>query len=222
MRERFFLCLVLLYISQMASAKIRLPEIVGDGMVLQQSAKARIWGWSDPGSVVEVKASWGDRVYTAKVLADSTWEVALLTPAAGLREYDIVIRSGRERLSIENVLIGEVWFCSGQSNMQMPLNGFQNQPVENANRYILESGLYKYVRVATIPNVKALIPQKEVAGKWKVSTPGNAPWFGAVSYLYGIQLFRALNVPVGIINCSWGGSRVEGWLPEWKLKEYPD
>lgn len=222
MRVRFFLCLALIYISQIASAKIRLPEIVGDGMVLQQSTKARIWGWSDPGSVVEVKVSWGEKKYSVKALADSTWEVALETPAADLREHEIEISSGREKLLIGRVLIGEVWFCSGQSNMQMPLNGFQNQPVENANRYILESGLYKYVRVATIPNVKALIPQKEVAGKWKVSTPGNAPWFGAVSYLYGIQLFRVLNVPIGIINCSWGGSRVEGWLPEWKLKKYPD
>lgn len=94
MRERFFLCLVLLYISQVASAKIRLPEIVGDGMVLQQSTKARIWGWSDPGSVVEIKASWGEKNYSTKASADSTWEVALETPAADLREYEIEIRSG--------------------------------------------------------------------------------------------------------------------------------
>jgi len=222
MKKEIMACLILIMISGTSNAKIRLPEIIGADMVLQQSTQARIWGWSDPGSKVRLTTSWDNRIYDVVSSADSTWEVKVNTLKADFKKYSITIGTQDEKITIGGILFGEVWFCSGQSNMQMPLNGFQNQPVEDANRYILEAGKYPCVRVATIPNVKAFVPQKRVSGSWKVSNSENAPWFGGVAYIYGITLYKALNVPIGIINCSWGGSRVEGWLPEWKIKEYPD
>ena len=230
MKKVFFISLALLLISSLSYSKIRLPEIVGDNMVLQQSTKVRIWGWSGPNSAICITTSWNNKKYSTVSKTDSTWEITVSTTKADCMEKSLVISEytsfNKAKVSdqkkISGILFGEVWFCSGQSNMQMPLKGFNNQPIENANRYILEAGEYPYVRVATIKNVKALTPQKEVPGKWMISNSENAPWFGGVAYIYAINLYKALKVPVGIINCSWGGSRVEGWLPEWKLSEYPD
>ncbi|MEN6618838.1 MAG: sialate O-acetylesterase [Rikenellaceae bacterium] len=226
MKKILFIAVLLFATVTIAYSKIKLPEIIGNNMVLQQETSVRVWGWGGANSIIKVSTSWNTEKYTTKTNEDNSWEVWIKTPKAGYTRHSLIIeertRQTAEFDTLSNILIGEVWFCSGQSNMQMPLNGFQNQPVTGANRYILEAQDYQYIRMATIPNTKALEPQKEVRGQWKESTSENAQWFGAVAYLYALNLHKALKVPIGIINCSWGGSRLEGWLPEWKLRDYPD
>lgn len=206
------------------AAALELPEIIGSDMMLQQQTNAKLWGWAKGGSTVEVSTSWDGKAYSAK--ADKTtgrWSLKVATPAASYTPQTITIKGDGETRRLDNVLIGEVWFCSGQSNMEMPLNGFWNCPVEGSNETIAMSGRYRRsLRVATIQKVGKDTPQDRVPGTWKVCEPQNAAWFSAVGYYFAQTLTDLLDVPVGIINCSWGGSCVEGWLPKEILLTYPD
>ncbi len=207
--------------ASVASA-VTLPDIIGDNMVLQQSCEAKLWGWS-AADVVKVTVSWSGITYEAATDDEGRWNVAVATPAASYDTYSIKFEDGRADKTINGVLAGEVWFCSGQSNMEMPLNGFWTQPVENGNRDIAYSGKYRgKIRMATIAKSAALAPADSVEGEWKECEPVNARWFSAVGYHFAVALNSLLDVPVGIINCSWGGSHVEGWLPREELVKYSD
>ena len=144
------------------------------------------------------------------------------TPAASKDEQTIVIEENGEQTVISRVLIGEVWFASGQSNMEMPLNGFWNCPVEGSNEVIATASENRYVRIAPIPQNGQTKPVEEVKGKWEVPSPATAPRMSATSYFFATMLQRALDIPVGVIACAWGGSRVEGWLPESIVSKYED
>lgn len=141
------------------------------------------------------------------------------TPKADYTSRYIDIFDG-EMVRIDNVLIGEVWLCSGQSNMEMPLAGFVDAVVQGGNETIATVGLKKGIRVATIERVGAHIPQETCMGSWKICNSENAPKFSAVGYYFADRLNQILDVPVGIINCSWGGTRIEGWLPRDIVKQY--
>ena len=123
---------------------------------------------------------------------------------------------------MSNILIGEVWFCSGQSNMEMPLRGFWNAPIEGANELIATASKWKGIRVATIGRDGQTAPVDYCRGSWKVSNPENAPEFSATGFNFAMMMNQVLDIPIGIINCSWGGSTVEGWLPREIVAEYPD
>lgn len=167
--------------------------------------------------------SWApDSNYSAKAaVADGRWEVEIATPAASFTPQSVSFDDGVAPARIDNVLIGEVWLCSGQSNMEMPLRGFWCQPVEGSAQAIAYSGKYPGIRVATVPKRASYEPQDRVEGKWMLSNPKNAHEFSALAYFFAQSLTDMLNVPVGIISCAYGGSKVEGWMPEWKLNEYP-
>lgn len=128
---------------------------------------------------------------------------------------------GKESRTIENVLVGEVWLASGQSNMEMPLRGFWTQPVEDAARTIAYSGKYPGIRVMTVPKLASYQPQSDFDAAWKTSCPANAAEFSALAYHFAQTLTDLLDVPVGIISCAYGGSKVEGWLPKDILDTYP-
>lgn len=213
---------------------IELPEIFGDNMVLQQQAQAKLWGWAEAGHYVQVTTSWDNKTYGAVADKDGTWRVEVTTPQAGYTPHTVTFEEmGKapakkkepvlDKVTSSGVLIGEVWFCSGQSNMEMPIGGFWNCPVEGANETILASGKYsKSIRVATIAKDGKLEPQKKVAGGWDIAGPKNTAKFSACGYYFATTLVDMLDIPVGIINCSWGGSCVEGWLPKEILLTYPD
>ena len=208
----------------LASTALELPEIIGNDMMLQQQAKARLWGWAKGGSTVTVKTSWDNETYQAKADRKSgRWELQVQTPEASYKPQALTITGDGETIRVENVLVGEVWFCSGQSNMEMPIGGFWNCPVEGANETIAQANRYRRsIRCATIQKVDALEPQERVPGRWKECTTENVASFSACGYYFAQTLTEILNVPVGIINCSWGGSCVEGWLPKDTLLTYPD
>lgn len=225
--KRFFIlaCAVL----AMATAKaIELPDIFGNNMMLQQQTNAKLWGWAKPNAVVEITVSWNNLKQYRTADANGRWDVTVPTPKASYDTHTVTFKEMEGKKVVDtkvssNVLIGEVWFCSGQSNMEMPLGGFWNCPVEGANEAIANSIKYKHaIRVATVAKEDPLEPQKKVAGGWDVCEPKNAPRFSACGYFFATTLADMLGVPVGIINCSWGGSCVEGWLPKEILLTYPD
>ena len=205
-----------------AHATIELPDIMSDNMVLQQQSDAKLWGWSNPGAKITVTTGWNGKAYTAKADKKGRWEVAVATPEASYTPYTVTMVGDGSNIELKNVLVGEVWFCSGQSNMEMPLKGFWCQPTENGGRAIAYSGKYPGIRMANINRCGNYEPQDRVAGKWLESKPANAAEFSAVAFFFARSLTEILDVPVGIINCSLGGSKVEGWMPKWKLDEYPD
>ena len=203
-------------------AKIVLPEIIGDNMVLQQSTKVNLWGKTDANKEVNVSADWSNETYSTKSDKEGKWLISIPTPSASYTSHTLTISDGEE-VKLNNILIGEVWFTSGQSNMEMPLNGFWNCPVNNSNEEIATANEWSSrIRMATIPKTGNTEPQEEVKGKWDVPTCDTAPYMSATSWYFAQMLTRSLNVPVGIICCAWGGSRVEGWTPESILRTYKD
>lgn len=219
--HRYFLFCFFSVISLICNGKIVLPEILSDNMVLQQATDVKLWGTASKNSKIVIRPSWSEFSYVTKSDDLGTWCTTIKTPKASYITYEISITDGDEVL-LKNVLIGEVWFCSGQSNMEMPLNGFGNCPVEGANELIATSLQMKWIRMATIPQNGQLRPVPSCAGSWKISCPKNTGHFSAVGTHFAILLNKALDVPVGIINCSWGGSKLEGWLSNEIVSDYPD
>ena len=212
---------VLFFICTTVYGKIQLPEILQGNMVLQQNTSVKLWGKAEPDVRVTVRTSWDDKKYVVRSDADGNWLVAVNTPKAGYTPHHIDVSDGKT-VRIGNVLIGEVWFCSGQSNMEMPLGGFLDSSTQGGNEAIATSHLRKGIRVATIKRAGAHIPQETCVGSWAVCSPENAPKFSAVGYYFAERLNQVLDVPVGIINCSWGGSCIEAWLPREIVKNYED
>lgn len=221
--RRIAIAAAMLAAGLVSRAAIELPEIIGDNMVLQQRSDARLWGRATPGSTIEATASWAPHASPVRATAgaDSVWELRLPTPAASGEPQALQLRGDGSEITIANVLVGEVWLASGQSNMEMPLKGFFTQPVEGGGRAIAYSGMHPQVRMVNIPRIGSYEPQTRVAGRWKESKPANAGEFSALAYFFACSLNDILGIPVGIINCSYGGTRLESWLPKEILDTMP-
>jgi sialate O-acetylesterase len=198
-------------------AEITMPSFFGDNMVLQQQTEVKLWGKATPQKTVTVTTSWNNRKYIGKSGDDGTWGLKISTPQAG-GPYQIVISDGK-KLVFDNVLIGEVWFCSGQSNMGLTLKGGYNMPVFNSNVSIANSA-NKSIRLFTVGRKTSLQPVSELQGIWKECEPGTASGFSAVAYFFGEMLQRTLKVPVGLINSSWGGTTIEAWMGEKGIRKF--
>lgn len=219
--KRIVMLLMGLAMAWSASAKVTLPEQIGDNMVLQQNASVRLWGWAEPGATVRVSASWKAEAAT-ECDADGRWEVRLQTPSGSYDPQRVTISDG-ERVVLENVLIGEVWLAGGQSNMEMPLDGYTQCPVLGANEVIARADARRdRIRYVKIPQTAAYTPQDRVAGRWVCLTSETAPGLSAVGYFYAELLNDVLGVPVGVIDCNWGGSRIEAWCDRAMLEACPD
>ena len=203
-----------------AAAKVRLPSVVGDNMVLQQKTEVNVWGWADPGRKVTVNPSWGGRV-AAVADADGRWCVKVKTPDASYKKHSMTISDG-EPVVLENILMGEVWLCSGQSNMEMQMQGGRDCPVEDSQKFIVESARKSDIRVFSARIDGRLYPQDDVVGKWQEASPSVVKSFSAVGYLFGRELHNALDIPIGIINSSCGGTWVEAWFPAELQRDFPD
>ena len=202
-------------------AKIKLPSLLSDNMVLQQQTSVRLWGESSPNATVTVAPSWSKAAAHTKADNKGCWELFIQTPAASFTQHTLKFTDG-ESVTLRNILIGEVWLCAGQSNMVMPLNGFDYCPIRDANQVIADAPNHPVIRMVTIKPKVALTPQMYTEGSWQMPSTENAKMFSAAAYHYALALQRTLQVPVGIITSAWGGSRVEGWLPKEILKTYKD
>ena len=212
-------------------ARISLPKFFSDNMVLQQQSECNIWGKGDKGRTVVVITSWDKKSYSAPVDQNGDFAVKVSTPKAG-GPYSITFASGPtshsssptsglgHELVLSNVLIGEVWICSGQSNMEMQMKGFKQQPIEGANEELLHCR-DTFLRLFTVKRHASLTPEWDVTGEWFEASSASVRDFSATAYFFGRALRSTLDVPVGLIVTSWGGSACEAWMhPDW-LKAFP-
>ena len=195
--------ILLLVIAGAAVADIKLPAIIGDNMVLQQGGKVPIWGWADPGEEVTAGVSWNNTKLAVKADKDGKWTIKINPPKAG-GPYEMTL-TGKNTINIKNILVGEVWVCSGQSNMQMSV-----QSSNNAEQEIAEAG-YPNIRLFSVKLTVAEKPQSDCVGNWSECSPKTVPNFSAAAYFFGRELHKQLNVPVGLIHTSWGGTPAESW-----------
>lgn len=205
--------IVLLFCTAFAVAKdspFSLAPLFTDNMVLQQQSAVPVWGRGTPGDTITLRASWGEAATTV-VEADSSWRLRLKTPAAG-GPARIEFRHDHTATSLGNILIGEVWLCSGQSNMEMPLEGFsRTDTIANSAQEISNSLYFPTIRVFTVRRAYSPGPESTCDGAWVDCDPATAPAFSATAYFFGKALQQALNVPIGLIHSSWGGTPVEAW-----------
>ena len=196
----------------MASADVRLPSIVGDNMVLQREMQAPIWGWASPGEAVTVTVARQRKTATAG--ADGRWTVRLDPMKAG-GPFEMTV-AGENLIRITNVLVGEVWIASGQSNMQMRVREVYDAEKEMA------SANYPRIRLFSVPHIVAHAPQNDVPGEWVECTPETVREFSAVQYFFGRKIHEDLGVPVGLIHDSWSGSLIEPWMTPETLEGIPE
>jgi sialate O-acetylesterase len=220
MKKNLFLSLVFLIVTVSMQAKVTLPAVLDDNMVLQQETLIKIWGWSAPGANVKLSASWGEQA-TAKADEKGNWIATLKTPAASFNAQSLTISDG-EPVTLNNILIGEVWLCSGQSNMEMTLLGIAGAGIQNAAQAIAESVMYPGIRLFAVSQKSAVEPQNDCTGNWSLASPATVKSFSAIGYFYAVQLQKILNVPVGIINSSWGGTAIECWMDAASQKPFSD
>lgn len=216
--RKLFLLTALFAAATTISAKVVLPKIFASGMVMQQQTDANLWGEAKADATVKIATSWNKKTVSVKAGNDGKWTAKIQTPAAG-GPYSITFNDG-EKTVIDNILVGELWICSGQSNMEMPMKGFKNQPVENAVEDILHSGDSK-MRFFTVKRTSLFQPATDVVGEWKEASPEAVRNFSATAYYFGRELRQMLNVPVGLIVTSWGGSSCEAWMNRDWLKAFP-
>lgn len=218
--KRLILAIAAVCLAWSASAKIELPAILCDNMVLQQNAMVNLWGKATPKAKVTITVSWAplNRVQTTAD-KDGRWEAKVDTPAATFEPQTIKIRD-EETLTLSNVLIGDVWVCSGQSNMEMPVKGFERQPVENSLQYILSAGKEaNRIRMFSVKRNRSFEEQEDCEGQWLVASPESVANMSATAYFFALNIVNAIDIPIGIINTSWGGTRVESWMPQAALED---
>ncbi len=186
-----------------AAADVTLPHVLGSNMVVQRDVPVPVWGWAEPGEAITVTL--GESEVAATADADGRWTVALPAMQAG-GPHQVTVR-GKNTIELTNVLVGEVWFCSGQSNMAWALATTKNARDEIA------AADYPNVRLFHVPRQTSGLPSHDVKASWQPCTPDTVPKFSAVAYFFGRELHTQLDVPVGLINASWGGTRIGPWTP---------
>ncbi|MDR2384953.1 MAG: sialate O-acetylesterase [Tannerella sp.] len=203
-----------------ANADIKLPAIFSDNMVLQQQSQVAVWGWTKANTGVKVTGSWNGKSYSARSDDKGYWKVKIQTPTGGFTPYTLTVSDGKT-ITLKNILIGEVWVCSGQSNMEMPMKGYNQQPIEGGPEAIAHSS-NSGIRCFTLKKASRIAPQDDCAGTWEIANPQTVPNFTATGYYFGRLINQALNIPVGLIHVSWGGSRIEAWMTPAALKDIPE
>jgi sialate O-acetylesterase len=203
-----------------AAADVKLPALISDNMVLQQGRQVAIWGTADAGE--EVTVSLGEQSETATADSSGNWKVKLRPLKQG-GPFEMTV-AGKNTITIHNVLVGEVWVCSGQSNMEMPVGinplGYSD-PAENHEEEIAQ-GNYPMLRLFLIKHAAAGKPQRDLQGQWVVASPATVGSFSAVGYFFGRDLHQAMRFPVGMIQAAWGGTEAEAWTSDDTLEANPD
>ncbi len=205
---KFFVCGALIF-PLAASAKVTLPQFFTDSMVVQQKAEITIPGKAKKGATVKITPSWSGETVKAKADKNGKFTAKLTTPDAG-GPYSITFDDG-QKLTLNDVMAGEVWFCSGQSNMEMPVDGWGK--VMDYRREVAEANSPN-LRLLQIKKATSYSPQEDAEvnmGGWRSATPQSVPEFSSIGYFFGRQLNNELDIPIGIIDCTWGGTPVEAW-----------
>ena len=220
MKFREILLALLLFVVPMSVAgaeSLRLAKIFSDNMVLQQQTDAPIWGWAKPSAKVVVKPSWSSRSYVAKSDNAGAWRISVATPTYG-GPHSIKISCGKECFELTDVLIGEVWVCSGQSNMEMPVSGFvrYNQPVAESLETCIDAiNRGNRIRIFTVPKrMKDDGPADDMlSGEWQRASFESCADCSAIAYFFAQYVNDATQIPVGVIVSAWGGTSIRPWMP---------
>lgn len=213
----FIFTLAVLFSCGHVKNKLVLPALISKGMVLQRNSEVKLWGESSPGAKITVTASWGTKA-DGKTDGNGKWMVTLKTGDAG-GPYDVGIQAGDTSVVIKDVLLGEVWLCSGQSNMEMPMQGWPPTALVNNSASEIARANNPNIRLFTVGRNISLTPVDTCHGSWKDCTPENVAPFSATAYFFGRKLQKELGVPVGLIHSSWGGTPAESWTsPEYISK----
>ena len=195
-------------------AEVRLPSIIGSHMVLQQNSEIKIWGWCDPGENIKITPGWDTISYSTIGNPDGKWMLHIKTPSAG-GPYTLAI-NGNNKIILEDVLIGEVWVCSGQSNMEMSYSwGIKRYTTD------VENATNQKIRFFHIPRLTSEFPQDDTKGYWVVCNPEDLKTFSLAGYFFGKKLQETLSAPVGLIEASWGGTPAEVWIPQSAIDNNP-
>lgn len=214
------LVLAALLVTIPASAKISFHSIFGDNMVLQRECEVTVWGEADASSEVRLVASWDNKTYTTTTDTAGKWTLKVATPQAG-GPYEIRVECGSSSATITNVLIGEVWLCSGQSNMEMPIKGYNNQMVEKSAQTIMMAKERTPIRMVTLKRRTSKTPQYDChTGGWQTNNSEAVASTSATAYFFAKHLQEVLDVPVGVIISAWGGTKVESWMSRQSLAEF--
>ena len=224
LRFHYFFCwysivlMVNLSFGQPLKNSLELPSLFSDNMVLQRNAEVNIWGQSTPFSEVEISVPWGQFSGTSN--AEGKWEIILPTQTSNT-PFDLQVCSQGYCKTLKNAVLGEVWLASGQSNMSMPLSGWlPTDPIEDSSKEIASAHKYP-LRFFKVNQATGHRPMKTIKGTWRVSDSSNAPNFSATAYFFAKNLYQALQIPIGIINSSWGGTPVQSWADQSALKNIP-
>ncbi len=197
-----------------ALAEVTLPAVIGDNMVLQRNKKVTIWGWAEPGEEIMAGVSWHSMKWAVITGKDGRWEFKMNPPKVG-GPYEITI-SGNNAIKLKNIMVGEVWVGSGQSNMQWSVKQSANAEQEIA------AADYPDIRLFTVERKVAEEPQSDCVGSWSLCSPETVPNFSAAAYFFGRELHKELEVPIGLIHTSWGGTPAEAWTRREVLEREPD
>jgi len=220
-RIPILLAIVLCICFSTANATVRLPSIISDNLVLQQKTAVNIWGIASPGEKVSVKPSWNSKPTTTIASKEGKWKTKIITPAA-LRNQSITIQ-GKNTLVIRNVLIGEVWLCTGQSNMEFPVakdKGWRTGILHQEDE--MKDADYPEIRLFIVEHQLSPDNEKDSCnGKWLVCNKENLTKFSAVGFVFGRKLFQELKVPIGLIQSTWGGTHAESWTKMEVMKNNP-
>ena len=220
MNKKILLGLALTALSFGAQAKVKLPHLVSDNMIIQQQTDVRLWGWAKAGSMVVATTSWSDQRAEVKADKEGRWLLTVKSPKASYEPLSITFDDGDGKVVINNVLSGEVWVCAGQSNMEMPVKGFGNCPVLNYNQEVLHAAGKCQVRSAKIPSIMRMKPQEDADTYWRECSPQTVGEFSATGYFFAKVVNQALDIPIGLIEANKGGSRVESWITKENLEKY--
>ena len=210
----------ILLTNESSQAKVKLPSVFGDNMVFQQKTKAWVWGKTDAGKTVTVSATWAKAKVSAVANKNGDFKVGINTPSFG-GPYSVTIDDG-EKTVLKDVLVGDVWVCSGQSNMEMPLAGWGK--INNFEQEIKDAN-YPKIRLLQADHITSnvILPDAKVwKGGWRVCSPENVPEFSSVAYFFAREIFKKTGIPIGLIHTSWGGTIAEAWTSSATLKTIPD
>lgn len=201
-------------------AQIKLPAIVANNMVLQRNTEVTLWGWATPNSTVHINCSWIKTNLKCQTNNKGYWQIPVVTTNSKSAQF-ITLKNESDTKTLQNILFGEVWLCSGQSNMFQPLKGYTGQPTFGGRDAILNAKntnlrLFSVNKVAS----KSPLNNLENTSTWQEASPQEVANFSAIGYFFGEKLQEVLDVPVGIIHSSWGGSKIEAWFSKSALKEF--
>lgn len=213
----------LLATASATEAKVTVSPIFSDNMVLQQQATVTMHGKSAPGNDVKIKTSWNGKTVKTHAEADSTWSAQFDTPVHG-GPYTITVSDRDSKEVFENILVGDVWVCGGQSNMEMSMSGFSGQPVEGTLDMIVKADPKRRLRLFQQPRDYSTTPKDTPAGgTWVEQTPAAVREFSAVGYIFGDLINEVIDIPVGLIQCAYSDSKIEAWMPREALEtNFPD